>query len=710
MKRFAFLISLLLVLSIPSYSQDYTTQYSFTATTTTDSINLSGQGLNYFRLQWAHNASSAPSACTVKLQTSFDNSNWTDSITGTCTTAGVSSLTQITANFIRVNLSAYTAAATPNSLNVNVAGYVISPSSGGGSGGDVNLTQLGGTNLSGANIVDVGNTALKVSCVTGCDPGGAFTDNSAFTAGTTNESNIGGVYNDGLAAVTSGNAAAARITAQRALQTNLRNNAGTEIGTSGAPLRIDPTGSTTQPVSGTVGVSGTVTISDGAGAVNTIIDSGTLTGITNTITANAVQSGTWNTRSQDGSGNALTSGTRGSEQALSVQIVDGSGGQITTFGASDSFNAAFPSSGTAIGFSNGTNMVSGRTFDTDSGAGTQNTVGVNLRLAASGGAVEFGTSSDPIRVDPTGTTTQPVSGSVTATQATGSNLHTVLDSGTLTGITNTVTVSGTVNATVSQGTAASLNATVVQGTAASLKTEAVGSKTDNNAAPGATNVGALTSIASAAQRSAATEGNLVALSSNLRGYLRSMSCSGDATDKCADVQTIGSNNYLLTTSPPITYNSTQPSLTNGQTNDFQITARAALVVSPGVELFAVQAAPTPVTTGGLSTSYITSAASTNSTNVKASAGQVYVIHVTNTTATLYYLRMYNLSSAPTCSSATGFVETIPVPASATGAGFVRPIDLGQTYSTGIGYCLTGGGSSTDNTSAATGVYISILYK
>jgi hypothetical protein len=53
-------------------------------------------------------------------------------------------------------------------------------------------------------------------------------------------------------------------------------------------------------------------------------------------------------------------------------------------------------------------MRSGRVFDLDSGAGTQYVVGVNLRLAASGGSVELGTSTDPVRVDPTGTTSQPV--------------------------------------------------------------------------------------------------------------------------------------------------------------------------------------------------------------------------------------------------------------------------------------------------------------
>lgn len=111
------------------------------------------------------------------------------------------------------------------------------------------------------------------------------------------------------------------------------------------------------------------------------------------------------------------------------------------------------------------------------------------------------------------------------------------------------------------------------------------------------------------------------------------------------------------------------------------------------------------------TSYLTSAASTNSTSVKGSAGNVYGISLINTTTTNYFLRMYNSSSAPTCSSATGFIETIPaLGAAANGGGISRPWTVAQGYTTGIGFCLTGGGSSTDNTNAATGVYVTILYK
>lgn len=119
-----------------------------------------------------------------------------------------------------------------------------------------------------------------------------------------------------------------------------------------------------------------------------------------------------------------------------------------------------------------------------------------------------------------------------------------------------------------------------------------------------------------------------------------------------------------------------------------------------------------VPTAGL-TSYTSASATTNATNIKNAAGTVYGYTLTNTTTTIYYLRMYNLSSAPTCSSATGYVATIPIPpAAAAGGAGGREIskNIGQAFTTGIGFCVTGGPSSTDNTSAATGVFVEILYK
>ncbi|MDR4470419.1 MAG: hypothetical protein MRJ68_19335 [Nitrospira sp.] len=104
-------------------------------------------------------------------------------------------------------------------------------------------------------VVQPTGTNLHVVCDSGCSSSAGFGDNSAFTFGTTAINPIGGVLDDTATnAATENSAAVARITAQKALHMNLRNNSGTEIGTAGAPIRTDPTGSTTQPVSGTVSI------------------------------------------------------------------------------------------------------------------------------------------------------------------------------------------------------------------------------------------------------------------------------------------------------------------------------------------------------------------------------------------------------------------------------------------------------------------------
>lgn len=54
-------------------------------------------------------------------------------------------------------------------------------------------------------------------------------------------------------------------------------------------------------------------------------------------------------------------------------------------------------------------------LDYDTGAGTANLSLIGIALPASGGPVAGGTSTNPLRIDPTGSTTQPVSGTVTAT-------------------------------------------------------------------------------------------------------------------------------------------------------------------------------------------------------------------------------------------------------------------------------------------------------
>lgn len=113
----------------------------------------------------------------------------------------------------------------------------------------------------------------------------------------------------------------------------------------------------------------------------------------------------------------LNSSPSGTEYGIGVRIIG------------SSFTSTFPSTGMPAGFSDGTNMQGARVFDLDSGGGTQYVLGTNLRFTSSGGSVEAGTASNPLRIDPTGTTIQPVSGTVTANAGTG-----------------TFTISGTVTA------------------------------------------------------------------------------------------------------------------------------------------------------------------------------------------------------------------------------------------------------------------------
>lgn len=65
-----------------------------------------------------------------------------------------------------------------------------------------------------------GSFNLHVNCQVGC-AGSSFADQAAFTAGTTTITNIGGVFNDAIASLTSGQAGAVRLTTDRMLFTNL---------------------------------------------------------------------------------------------------------------------------------------------------------------------------------------------------------------------------------------------------------------------------------------------------------------------------------------------------------------------------------------------------------------------------------------------------------------------------------------------------------
>ena len=106
-----------------------------------------------------------------------------------------------------------------------------------------------------------------------------------------------------------------------------------------------------------------------------------------------------------------------------------------------------------------------------------------------------------------------------------------------------------------------------------------------------------------------------------------------------------------------------------------------------------------------------SAATTNSNLVKAGQTALYNIIAINTTTTIYYLKLYDKATAPTCNSDT-VVASYPVPfgASNAGGGFVQPRSVAAGYLLGLGFCLTGALADNDNTAAATGVAINFEYR
>lgn len=101
---------------------------------------------------------------------------------------------------------------------------------------------------------------------------------------------------------------------------------------------------------------------------------------------------------------------------------------------------------------------------------------------------------------------------------------------------------------------------------------------------------------------------------------------------------------------------------------------------------------------GATPSRVNSGASTNATSLKASAGNIYGIHVFNVAAYDVFLKLYNKASAPTVGTDTP-VWTIPVKA---GGGFSANFPVGTPFSTGIAYAITKLQADTDTTVVAAG--------
>lgn len=104
--------------------------------------------------------------------------------------------------------------------------------------------------------------------------------------------------------------------------------------------------------------------------------------------------------------------------------------------------------------------------------------------------------------------------------------------------------------------------------------------------------------------------------------------------------------------------------------------------------------------------YLTTA-STNSNLVKTGRTQLRVVVPINTTTTIYYLKLYNKATAPTCGTDTP-LWTIPVPFGATNSGSGMALATeGLMFPLGLGICVVGGIADNDNSNAAAGLVINL---
>jgi hypothetical protein len=112
-----------------------------------------------------------------------------------------------------------------------------------------------------------------------------------------------------------------------------------------------------------------------------------------------------------------------------------------------------------------------------------------------------------------------------------------------------------------------------------------------------------------------------------------------------------------------------------------------------------KAIPVAGTTGGATPSMTISAASTNSNNVKGSAGTLYGIQVTNINAAVRYLKLYDKATAPTIGTDTP-IKVIAIPGNTAGAGAMIHFPVGVNFALGIGFGLTTGVATADTGAVA----------
>lgn len=417
------------------------------------------------------------------------------------------------------------------------------------------------------------------------------------------------------------------------------------------------------------------------------------------------------------------------DRSLNVTIVGGAGSGGNN--AASATGSAVPSSADYQGINVAGTLRGAVGFDLDSGAGTEYAHGTNLRKIASGGSVEAGTATDPLRTDPTGATTQPVSGTVTANIGTVGTLATA--AAQTTGNSSLSSIDGKITA-VNTGAVVVSSSALPSGAATSVKQPALGTagtaSADVISVQGIASMTALKVDGSAVTQpisAASLPLPALAATSTLQGTTNTSLASIDGKITACNTGAVVLSSGTVTTVTTVTNLSQLGGVAIAMNTGVRSTGTQRVTIATDDVVPASQSGTwtvqpgntanttpwlitdTPATSGGLSKFHLVGAASDNVTNVKASAGQVYCITGGNLSASPRFLKFHNTASTP--SAGSGVTDTYILPGNTSGAGFVINIDKGIAFATGIGISIVTG--IADNSTTAIGaseVVINIYYK
>lgn len=548
------------------------------------------------------------------------------------------------------------------------------------------------------NVIASTSNNLNVQCANCSGSGVSTADEATFTAGTSLFAGSGGFFQTTATSnpLTNGQQGMFQVTANRALHVNLRTTAGVNLGDATTPLQVSlaNTGANTNkllvtpdsvalPANQSVNVSqiNGVTPLMGNGATGTGSPRVTIASDNTAFSVNATLS-------------AETTKVIGTvNQGTSPWVVSGT--VTAANGSVSATGAAVPASATYAGLSDGTNLngwLSAKNALNSTGAGvataqavgqfddvaptsiTENQFG-NIRMSANrnvyqtirdaagnerGANVSAGNA---LLVDGSATT-QPVSGTLTVT-ATNLSTNVAQINGVTPLMGNGVTGTGSLRVTLASDNTSNSNPFLVNGAVTPADAAALGTTSVRTYSAMGVYNGSTIDLAREAANSTNSTGTGITATATI--------------GQCDDV------------SPT--------ALTENSFGNARIDCASHAVLTT----------PTPSATAGGTTLFtLTLAASTNATNVKASAGQLYSISGFNmSSATPIWISLYNNSGTPTCG--TSIIQQFMIPGNTTGAGFVHDFAMPKGFSSGIAFCATTGIAGTGSAAASTYV-LNIDYK